>query len=791
MRNHKAALLSVGLLASFVSSAVDRYVSADGAYGQGLGECYTDLQAAVTEAAANETVWVQDGFVCNDGSSQGNSQLSRIVVTSKILIRSESGYVDEANGKGATIIGQYNSDATPVGDNAVRCIYLGNAGAELRGFILKNGSTKSNASYGLGGGAGGSGTLSHCLIRDCYGYRGGGVGGLGRCEECVFVNNQATGNGAAIYQTANVIGCTISGGRTSSAIGCYDMKTPLVVSNCTICCNRSTANGGALSLGGSTPNFDVYDSVISNNVAKQSGAAAYASAASPIRFHDCKLIGNVAGAGVNGCNGGATYYCDLENCLVTGNSITNGNGGACSQSVLTDCVVSNNCTAGTSNGSGGALYNCTATNCVVTKNATRDKTAAVNGGKAVGCTISWNDVGVANARCEGCTIADNTGAGARDVKWLSGCTIVRNRARGVYLYNLTGELVITNCTIACNKINERGGGIYVNATPGLKVYDSVISNNHAVSAYTGGGGAAADKAANAISFYRCKILDNVFVGTGNGAHGGGVAYGYLEDCEVCGNVVTNGHGGGVFQSRSVGCTFKGNRAYKGASSTGYAGAVYDSVVSNCVFTGNQSEAGGALYSGSAVKCTFIGNASSGHGGATYGSSTMNCVFTNNAAADRGSGAYNGAHYNALFVGNRKVNALRSYGDAACCAVNCTFTGNEKAGIEGVPSVINCISWGNGVAGDKCTICSDSCIQSLTATTKTRVIDTDPRLATVNGLAYVPRSRGCRNTAQRFDWMSDPADVRSHDVYGQDRIIGSGPDMGAVEAPTVGLLLMVR
>lgn len=729
----KVLVVGVILLSAAVSGATDRYVSSDGKYGEGLGVCYTDLQTAVSEAEEGETVWVQDGFVCSAGSSKGNDQNSRIVVSKAILVRSESGYVDEANGKGAKIVGQYDSDAAPVGNNAIRCVFLA-TGSELRGFILEKGSTKNHYPYGSGGGAGGFGTLSHCLVRDCWANYGGGAAFLGRCEDCDFENNQTTNTGATLFDVAMAVRCRISGSDSLAAIGCKKMTSPYfyvrcVVTNCTVFCNRSKTNGGgAFFSDSSLEDFDVYDTVISNNVAGQHGGAAFTSnSTNPIRFHHCDFIGNVAGAVYNGCNGGAANNCFLEDCLVAGNCVTNGFGGACAASVLVGgCVVTNNFTAGTANGNGGALYNCTATNCVITHNTARDSShCMVYAGVAVGCTIRHSSChGVEKTRCEDCTIVDNVGTGVRNVLWISGGMVARNGISGISLNGsqVSGVPVVSNCTIACNvTTGNQGAGLYTDNTPGLKVYDCVISNNCIASGGYLGGGASANSAAKGFTLYRCKILNNVLVGSGN-AHGGGVSYCRLEDCEVRGNVVTNGNGGGVYEGE-----------------------------------------------------------------------TRNCVIADNLATGGGSGAYHGAHYNALFVGNRETAAFQCNNNypGGTCAVNCTFAENEGAGFSYASEIVNCISWGNGVPGDVCKTCSDSCVQSLTATTQERVIDTDPRLGIVDGLAYVPRSRGCRNTAQRFDWMSDPTDVRSHDVYGRDRIIGSGPDMGAVEAPTAGLLLMVR
>ena len=71
------------------------------------------------------------------------------------------------------------------------------------------------------------------------------------------------------------------------------------------------------------------------------------------------------------------------------------------------------------------------------------------------------------------------------------------------------------------------------------------------------------------------------------------------------------------------------------------------------------------------------------------------------------------------------------------------------------------------------------------------ITIDPKFRTVDGLPYYPGAAKCRNSGLKFDWMEDPADPRSKDVYGNARIQGSAPDMGAAECVSLGLMLLFR
>ncbi|MBQ6923304.1 MAG: hypothetical protein IJQ73_01550 [Kiritimatiellae bacterium] len=104
--------------AAFAANAADLFVSASGTWRPDgyEGTCYTDLLSAINAARSGDTVWLQDGYVCDSGlyestpgggpaSTGTNGGYVRAHIKQAIVLRSESGYVDEATGKGATIRG--------------------------------------------------------------------------------------------------------------------------------------------------------------------------------------------------------------------------------------------------------------------------------------------------------------------------------------------------------------------------------------------------------------------------------------------------------------------------------------------------------------------------------------------------------------------------------------------------------------------------------------------------------------------------------------------------------------
>ena len=76
------AILALMLAGSPAATAADRYVSATGTYD---GEAaYTNLQEAIDAAAAGDTVWVEDGFICASGATTNANGASRIYVGKRL-----------------------------------------------------------------------------------------------------------------------------------------------------------------------------------------------------------------------------------------------------------------------------------------------------------------------------------------------------------------------------------------------------------------------------------------------------------------------------------------------------------------------------------------------------------------------------------------------------------------------------------------------------------------------------------------------------------------------------------
>ena len=477
--------ISIVLGAASTAFATNWYVSSDASWDpDGLGKTKTTVKAAVTAASAGDTVWVQDGFVCSNETMKSEHSLNdRLYIDKAITLRSESGYVDEANGRGATIRGKYASEAAPCANSgAVRCIHLC-AGATLFGFILEKGATSAynHANYPSGGAIYGAGTVSNCVIRNCYGVTGGairtdGTTDLATClhlENCVITNNHASGYGAAIGGRAVIRHCNISCNTTSS----------------------SEASGGNVRGGSNSARSLMYDCIVSNNVYTYSTETAPGGGLRWVNAFDSQICKN----SIEGYGGGAAY-CALSGCLISGNtakshgSSSNGSlGGGLYYCTATNCMITLNKTSGGGNsvGHGGGGYNCDFYNCQVISNTTKDcYYDDYRGGGGLYCTEAH--------------VCYNT--------LFAGQTMSVKGVAAVSSSDATKKVLLVNCTIAGNSSPSAVGGCY-NAV----LVNSIVYGNKG-SQY-GGTTVATNSCAKGLTdtakYPGCITTDPKFVGTGD------------------------------------------------------------------------------------------------------------------------------------------------------------------------------------------------------------------------------------------------------------------------------------
>lgn len=254
---------------------------------------------------------------------------------------------------------------------------------------------------------------------------------------------------------------------------------------------------------------------------------------------------------------------------------------------------------------------------------------------------------------------DNKGGGIYNISGnltISNCKILKNRASegdwasGAGIYITGGSPVISNCNFSENVVSEAlggrwpsGAGIYINGSS-AEISNCNFSNNVASGTYSQGGGIYHQGGTPIIT--NCVFKDNYGGSSSSSNSGGGGIYS-LGSCTISN------------------CTFFSNGSPSGI---GGGGAIYaggSEFISNCIFTENSSSALRICGGPTVIDCVFNGNSSNRGGGIRVsgsGTSTItNCLFYGNSAD------YGGA--------------IRCFESANLLITNCVFTDNS-AGIRG-------------------------------------------------------------------------------------------------------------
>jgi len=371
---------------------------------------------------------------------------------------------------------------------------------------------------------------------------------------------------------------------------------------------------------------------------------------------------------------------------------------------------------------------------------------------------------------------------------------------GFYL-NLQGTL--TNCVIAVNHAESRGGGGYLSGH--AHVLGSLITGNCVLtnSAASYGGGLFADKV----------IVDGKPV---------------IGACTVRGNSARRG--GGVFLNNDsvsngdcllTDSRIEENTAWVCASAEGSAGVNMQNkgTIANCEIISNviakvegSGYGGGVLIgSGGILRDSLIAyNSGADYGGGVQGGSSRtasNCVIRNNSA-NYGGGIYPGgtalfvdcmvvSNSSAAFVqGGIMRNCLFAYNDAGIWNQtatpgqyqNCTIVNNGGVGIRfSIPGFVeNCIVYNNNSGGNNWsydgtgsdTVWTNSCTIPLPGGTDD-VDNTANAPAFVDAVAgdyHLDRESPCIDAGAMRGWM-----VGAADLDGVTRVSGVTVDMGAYES----------
>jgi hypothetical protein len=402
----------------------------------------TNIQDAVDAAFPGGTILVTNGVYGNGGRVVYGTLTNRVVINRLTTVTVES-----VNGPAVTVIQGYQDLVTTNGDDAVRCVFLGN-GSQLVGFTLNGGATRNDGDGETEQAGGGlwcdstSVVASNCVLTgNSAAWAGGGASG-GTLNNCTFIGNSASYGGGVYQDTLN--NCTFS---NNSAAYYGGAAYNSALTNCVLSGNFASGVGGGICYG--TAN----NCTLAGNFTGDSGGAAYGAV-----LNNCVLMANSA----NNAGGGVEQG-TLNNCTLTGNSAVNGrvaSGGGADSSVLNNCELTGNWVGGFSvaasiKGSkqpgpiplvlvfyyGGGAENSTLNNCTLIGNQSNGGGGGGDSSTLNNCIVTDNSAGygggVENSTLNNCTLTGNSGSeginiGGAEDSTLNNCIVYYNTNGGDY-----------------------------------------------------------------------------------------------------------------------------------------------------------------------------------------------------------------------------------------------------------------------------------------------------------------------------------------------------------------------
>ena len=400
-----------------------------------------------------------------------------------------------------------------------------------------------------------------------YGYGGGAIcnyGTLtihgGSIQNCSAPNGKggAIRDGGSNTNIVNSIqNCTIANNSASDVGGIYVRYSTYNLDNCVLTSNYGTDGCGAIGIstgeGNNHPTMTITGGSITGRQngtdAGTNGGAIWNGSTltlNGVTIQNCKATNT----GSNQGQGGAIYNIGTLN--ISGGSIENCHAGDHAGAIwnrgsltVANCTISNN----TANDVGG-IYNAADGTGTVTINTCTFTGNSSSGCGAIGNAASATEMTITGGTISSC-IAGNNGGGIWNASTLTlesvtiqNCqanTTGSDHGQGGGIYNPSGTLTITDCSITGNTAGERGGGICNGSTGTVNVTNGAMQNNSSKD-----GGAIYN--ANGATM---SITGGTYSGNSTTSYGGGAITNQgtltMNGGNVNGNTST-GNGGGIYNN---------------------------------------------------------------------------------------------------------------------------------------------------------------------------------------------------------------------------------------------------
>lgn len=259
---------------------------------------------------------------------------------------------------------------------------------------------------------------------------------------CVFLTNGATISGFTLTNGATQNVGDLTQEQNGGAGWCE--STNAFILNCRIAGSFAANVGGGV-FGGTLSNC-----LVTANLAKRAGGGV-----STCVIYDSTISGNSVpyeAAVPVSLDGGGAHASSLSNCVVIGNSASDGGGGAV-DSTLRFCTIASNILSYTYAFGGGGVLRCVLNDCLLKGNNGREGGGAA-ASALTNCIVTTNTAtwggGIANSAAANCEISGNEGGsqgGGAHRSTLNNCLVRWNRANnggGTYLSTVFGSTIVRN-----------------------------------------------------------------------------------------------------------------------------------------------------------------------------------------------------------------------------------------------------------------------------------------------------------------------------------------------------------